>query len=92
LQDYRLVASADLLTDLVRANTALDQCFAQNLRLDAIPVGAGLARDGGMSANEWGDWCTAAIAGKLPHFDLRIYLRKKNAPNQSGRQIIRHCG
>jgi len=35
-----LVAGVDFLTDFIQANTALDQCFAQNLQVQPISCGS----------------------------------------------------
>ena len=87
--DCRLVVDGDLLTDLVEADTALDQCFAQNVQVAHIPlVGAGLLANAvGQPMNLFTD-TPHSRASPLPHFDLgcvrRVFISAKKRPEQVG--------
>ncbi|OIN45465.1 hypothetical protein BFL40_28500 [Pseudomonas costantinii] len=98
LLDLPLVAGVDLLTDLIDVNTALGQCFAQNLQAECIPlVGAGLL------ANAVGQLAHLKLTSRFREqarshiFDLQgargIFFRGKKTP-RTGRGVIfeRHGG
>ena len=93
--DCGLVADGDLLTDWALANTALDQCFAQKVP-GSVSVGAGLARDGGVSAKECGDWHAAIVGKPAPtsalHCVSQIFSRKKTPRTSRGVIVVRQCG
>ena len=63
--------------------------FRRILWVDAFPVGAGLARDGGVSDAVDVDWqvAIAGMPGSHRVLQWSKNRRQKNAPNQSGRQM-----
>jgi hypothetical protein len=83
-----LVADGDLLTDLIQVNTALDQCFAQNLQAACIfSVGASLlakvVNDGAVILD--GRVACGFFAGKLaPTGRFVRFLGAKKRPEPVG--------